>query len=208
MGLYTKHIIFNRYNLIAFLTTSLGCFLSWAVADDFFKVLFGPSLPHLTKGEYLYLVFNFSSYAIFGFSLLQLVIPLIAAIPVIPFIREKNIMQFCYTRTQSYPALILKPMFKRLLIGCLILFAGYMLFLCGGLVWNTDPSQMLRINTTTGEEHYARKFMPDIFGEDFIGKGLFLFFQLTASGNILCSALFTGFSQSAFRSIPKKPLLV
>lgn len=90
MSLSTKHIIFNRYNLIAFLTTSLGCFLSWAVADDFFKVLFGPSLPHLTKGEYLYLVFNFSSYAIFGFSLLQLVIPLIAAIPVIPFIREKK----------------------------------------------------------------------------------------------------------------------
>lgn len=178
MSLSTKHIIFNRYNLIAFLTTSVGCFLSWAVADDFFKVLFGPSLPHLTKEEYLHLVFNFSNYAIFGFSLMQLVITLIAAIPMIPFIREKNIMQFGYTRTQSYPAVILKPMFKRLLIGCLILFAGYMLFLCGGLVWNTDPSQMLATNIYTGEQHYSRRFMPDIFGEDFMGKGLFLFFTV------------------------------
>ena len=178
MSISTKHIIFNRYNLIAFLTTSLGCFLSWAIADDFFKALFGPGLPHLTKREHLYNIFNFSNYAIFGFTLLQLIMPLIAGIPVIPFIREKNIMQFSYTRASSYPASILKPMFKRLLIGCVILFAGYMLFLCGGLVWNTDPSQMVRINMNTGEVQYARMFMPDIFGEDFLGKGMFLFFTV------------------------------
>ena len=178
MSLSTKHIIINRYNVIAFLTTSLGCFLSWAIADDFFKALFGPGLPHLTKREYLDFLFSFFNYAIFGFSLLQLIMPLVAAIPVIPFIREKNIIQLSYTRTSSYPASILKPMFKRLLIGCVILFAGYMLFLCGGLVWNTDPSQYLRTDINTGEIYYARTFMPDIFGRDFLGKGMFLFFTV------------------------------
>ncbi len=179
MSLSAKHIIFNRYNLIAFLTTSVGCFLSWAISDGFFKVLFSGFVPpHLTRKEYFNIIFNFFNYAIFGFSLLQLIIPLVAAIPVIPFIREKNIMQFSYTRTQSYPASILKPMFKRLLIGCVILFAGYELFLCGGLGWDTDPTHHLATNIYTGEQHYSRTFMPDIFGEDFMGKGLFLFFTI------------------------------
>lgn len=180
MSVSIKHTIFNRYNLIAFLITSVGCFLSWAISEDFFKALFGPGLPWLTKKEYFFIIFSFSNYAIFSFSIFQLIIPLVAAIPVIPFIREKSIMQFSYTRSSSYPASILKPMFRRLLIGCAVLFAGYMLFLCGGLALglDTDPSRMLATNTITEEESYSRTFMPDIFGEDFMGKGLFLFYTV------------------------------
>lgn len=180
MSLFDKHIIFNRYNLIAFLATSLGCFLSWGITDGFFEVLFGTGLPHLTKWEYLNILFNFFNYAIGGFALFSLIMPLVAAIPVIPFVREKNILLFGYTRSVSYPAAVLKPIFNRLLVGCAILFAGYMVFLCGGLVWSTDPDTFLGRDIYTGEISYSRTFMPDIFGEDFVGRNVFLFF--TADG--------------------------
>ncbi|MCH5203815.1 MAG: hypothetical protein J1F03_03650 [Oscillospiraceae bacterium] len=106
---------------------------------------------------------------------MQVLLPLLASFIMLPYSREKRIYSFSYIREKSYTKAILKPMLRQLLIGCTVLFLGYMVFLTAGLVWKINPEEVLA-HSISGEISCMRVFMPEIFGEFFAADNMFIFF--------------------------------
>ncbi len=174
MKMSIKLAVVNKYNLIAFFSVFCGSFLSWAISQQFFQALFMWNKGR-AKEEYLDIIYSFYTYAIFGFSLMQVIIPFLASLITIPFYNEKNIFSYSYVRLKKYSKAILLPALRQIFIGCLFLYLGYICFLILGLVWRIDPSEVY-VTLPSGEIAINRQFMPELFGEDFAARDMFLFF--------------------------------
>ena len=164
-----KQAILNNYNIIAFLFVPIVSFFSWALTCDIFNILEFSKIMEEYRGipawEYIRNVTGFFSYAVWGFSFMQILIPLLSSFITLPFLREKRMFNFSYAREESYKKAVLKPMLRQLIIGCTVLFLGYMVFLTAGLIWGINP-----------ESAGGRVFMPEIFGSDFVHDNMFMFF--------------------------------
>lgn len=203
MRISLKQAILNKYNIIAFIFVPVVGFFSWAISRDFFNsIKFGILVNKMPLMEYLRSVNGFFVYAVWGFSFMQLLLPLLASFIMLPYLREKRMYGFSYIREKNYSRAVLKPMLRQLLIGCTVLFLGYMVFLCAGLFWRIDPLDTLSNSFIwetgpDGETIFTdlwetdpegvlagkypevscnRQFMPEIFGEFFAVKNMFMYF--------------------------------
>lgn len=171
MKISLKQAILNKYNIIAFIFIPTVCIISWAISPVCGIInMSGYSLEQM-RG-----VVSFFSYVIWGFSYMQLMLPLLASFVMLPFLREKRMYNFSYVREKSYSTAVLRPMLRQLLIGCTTMFLGYMIFLCAGLMWRIDPRDVLVTSIETGEPSCSRVFMPEIFGEFFAAENMFMYF--------------------------------
>lgn len=204
MKISLKQAILNKYNIISFIFVPVVSFFAWTIQNhfSFFKTLARGAGPHGEPlMEYMRDVYGFFGYAVWGFSYMQVILPLLASFIMLPYLREKRMYNYSYTREKSYPSAVLKPMLRQLFIGCTILFLGYMVFLCIGLNWQMDPHDVIRNNVIWEEGpdgstaidlweidsegvlagkypdiRCNRVFMPEIFGEFFAVKNMFMYF--------------------------------
>lgn len=178
MKISLKQAILNKYNIIALVFVPTACFLSWFLhnGDIINMIKRGSGIHGEPLWEYMRKIFGFFGYAVWGFSFMQLLLPLLASFVMLPYLREKRMYNFSYVREKGYPVAVLKPMLRQLLIGCTTMFLGYMIFLCAGLMWTIDPIDTISYSIATGEPHCNRVFMPEIFGEFFAAKNMFMFF--------------------------------
>lgn len=171
MNISLKQAILNKYNIIAFIFIPTVCIISWAISPVCGIInMSGYSLADM-RG-----VVSFFGYIVWGFSYMQLMLPLLASFVMLPLLREKRMYSYSYIREKCYSGAVLKPMLRQLLIGCTVLFLGYMVFLASGLLWEIDPMSIIVYSNDTGEPHCTRVFMPEIFGEFFAAKNMFMFF--------------------------------
>ena len=107
-----KRAIFNKYNIIVFVFVPIVSFISWAISPIMFnetKNLFmnkGSFMEFLSSHEY-------KGYPVWGFTYMQILIPLLAAFVMLPYLSEKRMYNFSYIRGKNYSVAVLKPMFRQ-----------------------------------------------------------------------------------------------
>lgn len=169
MKMTNRVLLVNRYYSISFLLIILISFFSWFFLSQYDLALFVWNPPnHLTRQEYLDLIFPFANYPVEGFSIMQLLLPVFSGMIVLPFFQIKKIFSFAYTRTKSYKTMIVKIILKNLLIGCTYLFVAYLVFLCIG-------ASFLPIREDVGA---PRELFTEILGKNFFYEHMFLFYVI------------------------------
>lgn len=162
------HLLFlNRYLWIVFGLVTILPFLVWLISSEFLSALFIWDVSGLadTRWEYIQMMYSFFSYMVDGYSVMQLLAPILAAIVVIPFLNLKKVMVFFYPRIQSYQKWLIKNILLYLSVACLVMYVGYLIFMSvGALMLPADDVD--------------RDLFSDIFGVGFAHYHPYLYYVL------------------------------
>lgn len=170
MKIDTKRVLFNRYIVFAFFLAFFTQFISWAIDSGFVGVIkmyiSGSYDGPYTLREYLDIIINYELYPELGFRFLQLIMPVLPVLIIIPFLDEAKTLKIVYPRVNSYKAFVLSKILKYIFVGSLALFMAFVCYLVVGMAFVPFPDQF------TGEN----ELFSEIFGKNFYAANPIGFF--------------------------------
>ncbi len=160
----------NMYTFIAFTACAILPILSWGLSSGVIRCLINNTRTERggSQAEFI-LSWGFSSYMIESFSILQLVLPLLAILLSFGFVRLcKGYYSNAKPRTKRFSAFVCKDILRFSLSASAALYLGFLLFCLFGAV--THP--------IVTDENYSRSFLNDVFGEGFAWKNPLVYYLL------------------------------
>ena len=127
-------LFFNRYLLLVTVITIFLPFLVWLISSEFLSALFvwNISSTGLTRWEYIQMMYSFFAYMVDGFSVIQLLAPVLVTVAIVPFFNLKKVLPFIYPRIKSYKKWLIKNILLYLSVACLAMYVGYLIFMMVG----------------------------------------------------------------------------
>lgn len=152
----------NIYAFIGALSCSLMLFLSWGLSSRVFEYLINGTRTELGGSQAEFVIsWGFSSCMINGFTIMQLVLPLLAILFSFGFIRLcDGFYSNAKPKTKRFSTHICKDILLISLSAAIALYLGFLLFFLFGTA--THPIVI--------DENNSRSFLNDVFGEGFSWK--------------------------------------
>ncbi len=160
----------NLYSYIGVLSCPIMLFISWGLSSRVFEYLINNTKTELGGSQVEFVIsWGFSNYMINGFSIMQLVLPLLAILFSFGFIRLCNgYYDNAKPRIKRFSFCVCKDILRFSLSAAIALYFGFLLFYTFGAV--THPIVI--------DENYSRSFLNDVFGEGFAWKNPLLYYLI------------------------------
>lgn len=152
----------NRYAIIGIVSCAAILFLSWGLSSRVFEYLINDTKTELGGSQAEFVIgFGFSNYMITGFSVMQLVLPLLSIWFSFSF---KRLLDGYYCnakpRIKHFNRFVFKDIFIISITAAIALYLGFLLFYIFGAF--SHP--------IVAKENYSRSFLNDVFGVGFAWK--------------------------------------
>ncbi len=160
----------NRYAIISFIACAILPVLSWGLSSRVFEYVIKNTRTERggSQAEFI-LSRGFSYCMIEGFTIMQLVLPLLAILYSFGFIRLcKGYYSNAKSRIRRFSSFVCKDILRLSMSAAVALYMGFLLFCLFGAV--THPIKI--------DENYSRSFLNDIFGEGFAWKNPLLYYLI------------------------------
>ncbi len=160
----------NTYTLISTISCALLLFFSWGLSSRIFEYLINNTKTELGGSQVEFVIsWGFSNCMINGFSIMQLVLPLLAILFSFGFIRLCNgYYDNAKLRIKRFSFCVCKDILRFSLSAAIALYFGFLLFYTFGAV--THPIVI--------DENYSRSFLNDVFGVGFAWKNPLLYYLI------------------------------
>lgn len=165
-----KSRIINKYIIFSLLSIIIISLVSWLFFSGYLStILFFRSSPEWTsKAMYISVMFDYQGYIREGFSLLQVLLPVIVSLSIFHFRDEMDgFFPHLYSRSLNYKKTIWLSIIAHLVNAALAIFSGFLVYMLIGVF----------LTNTTIDSGNAHDLFSDIFGPNFYLNNQYLFYM-------------------------------
>lgn len=180
MKMENKILLRNKYMFLSGIAMFLFMFVCFAIFSEYFKTyFFGNPGRWVTREKMMEMLFDYESYMVEGYSLMQMIAPLFPVLAILPFFQEKEMLPLSLHRTQRPARFVWRKILKYCFWTSLFLYGVSLLYQVFGLVFVKIPRHT----------SVPRELFNEILGKDFYNNHMFVYLCWRISSSSLCSAL-------------------
>ena len=164
-----KILLRNKYMFLSGIAMFLFMFVCFAIFSEYFKTyFFGNPGRWVTREKMMEMLFDYESYMVEGYSLMQMIAPLFPVLAILPFFQEKEMLPLSLHRTQRPARFVWRKILKYCFWTSLFLYGVSLLYQVFGLVFVKIPRHT----------SVPRELFNEILGKDFYNNHMFVYFML------------------------------
>jgi hypothetical protein len=165
-----KSRIMNKYIIFSFLSIIIISVVSWLLFSGYLSTIlfFKASSEWTSKALYISVMFDYQGYIREGFTLLQVLLPVIVSLSIFHFRDEMDgLFPHLYGRSVNYKKTIWLSIIAHLVNAVLVIFSGFLVYMLIGVF----------LTNTTIDPGNAHDLFSDIFGPNFYLNNQYLFYM-------------------------------
>lgn len=169
MKMENKILLRNKYMFLSGVAMFLFMFVCFAIFSEYFKTyFFGNPGRWVTREKMMEMLFDYESYMVEGYSLMQMIAPLFPVLAILPFFGEKEMLPLSLHRTQRPVRFVWRKILKYCFWTSLFLYGVSLLYQVFGLIFVKIPRHT----------SVPRELFNEILGKDFYSNHMFVYFML------------------------------